>query len=235
MAQTKTPSAKKVIVNPDAGSNRMFMFAIIGILVLGLAGIAFVATQRDAVDFDGEQTAEVELDGDLLLPMPGSGVSADPAADAAIGQPLPTLTGTGFNDEQIVIEDDGRAKVIYFLAHWCPHCQAEVPRLVELIDSGAKPDDLDIYGVSTSVDASRGGAYPPAAWFDREGFDVPVIRDSPSNDAFNFFGGGGFPYAVYVDADNNIVARSSGELEPSTIQNIWEITAGVTDGEIGSE
>ncbi len=229
MAQTKSP-----VVNPDAGSNKMFTLAIVGILVLGLAGVAFVATQREGVDFDGDQTAPVELDGNILLPMSGSGVSADPAADAAIGQPLPTITGTGFDDSEIVIGDDGRAKVIYFLAHWCPHCQAEVPRLVELIDSGGQPEGLDVYGISTSVDATRGGAYPPAAWFDREGFDVPVIRDSPSNDAFNFFGGGGFPYAIYVDADNNIVARSSGELEPSVIQSIWELTAGETEGE-GSE
>ncbi len=232
MAQTKTPSAKNATINPDGGSNRMFTLAIIGILVLGLAGVAIVATQRDAVNFDGEQTADVELDGNILLPMSGSGVSADPNTDAAIGQPLPSVSGTDFDDTEVVITDDGRAKVIYFLAHWCPHCQAEVPRIVDLIDSGAQPEGLDIYGISTSVDASRGGAYPPAAWFDREGFDVPVIRDSADNDAFNFYGGGGFPYAIYVDADNNIVARSSGELEPSTIQAIWESTAG---GATGSE
>ena len=231
MAQTKTPKA----VNPDGGSNKMFTLAIIGILVLGLAGIAFVATSRDAVNFDGEQTAPIEVDGNVLLPMPGSGVSADPNTDAAIGQPLPSVVGTGFDDQEIVIEDDGRAKVIYFLAHWCPHCQAEVPRIVDLIDSGGQPEGLDIYGISTSVDASRGGAYPPAAWFDREGFDVPVLRDSPNSDAFQFFGGGGFPYAVYVDADNNIVARSSGELDPAAIQSIWELTAGVADAGDGSE
>ncbi len=229
MAQTKTPA-----VNPDAGSNKMFTLAIVGILVLGLAGIAYVATSREAVNFDGEQTAEVELDGNILLPMSGSGVSADPNTDATIGQPLPRLAGTGFDDEEIVIEDDGRAKVIYFLAHWCPHCQAEVPRVVQLIESGGQPDGLDVYGVSTSVDASRGGAYPPAAWFEREGFDVPVIRDNANNDAFNFFGGGGFPYAIYVDSDNNIVARSSGELDPTTIQSIWEIAAGEVDAGSGS-
>ena len=230
MAQTKTPSAKGKAVNPDGGSNKMFTLAIIGILVLGLAGIAWVATQREGVNFDGEQIAAVELDGNVLLPMPGSGISTDPAADAAIGQPMPTITGTGFDDTEIVISDDGRAKAIYFLAHWCPHCQAEVPRIVDLIDSGGQPEGLDIYGVSTSVDASRGGAYPPAAWFDREGFDVPVVRDNADNDAFNYFGGGGFPYAVYVDADNNIVARSSGELEPAAIQAIWETTAAASSG-----
>lgn len=233
MAQTKTPSAKKSAVNPDAGSNRMFILAIVAILVLGLALVAVVATSREAVNFDGDQTAAIELDGNVLLPMSGSGISADPSSDAAIGQPLPTVVGTGFDDEEIVIENDGRAKAIYFLAHWCPHCQAEVPRIVDLIETGAQPEGLDIYGISTSVDASRGGAYPPAAWFDREGFDAPVLRDSPDNDAFNFFGGGGFPYTVYVDADNNIVARSSGELEPSAIQAIWETTAAATDG--GSE
>ncbi len=220
MAQTKTP-----VANPEAGSNKIFTLAIAGILVLGLAGIAWVATSRDAVNFDGEQTAAVEVTGEVLPPMPGSGISTDPSADPAIGMTMPTITGTGFADEEIAIADDGRAKAVYFLAHWCPHCQAEVPRIVDLIEDGGQPADLDIYGVSTSVDASRGGAYPPAAWFDREGFDVPVIRDNESSEAFNLLGGGGFPYTIYVDANNTIVARSSGELDPAAIQSIWEITA----------
>lgn len=236
MADSKTATKKrdknaasKTVANPD-GSNRLFTLAILGILVLGLAGVAFVVTQREGTNFDGDQTADVELEGEPLVQMPTSGVTIDPASDPVIGSPLPVISGTGFNDEPITIEDDGRAKVVYFLAHWCPHCQAEVPRVVELIEDGKQPEDLDIYGISTSVDASRGGAYPPANWFDREGFDVPVIRDNDSSSALTYFGGGGFPYTVYVDADNNIVARSSGELDPATIENLWNLAVSAPTG-----
>jgi thiol-disulfide isomerase/thioredoxin len=225
MADTKT----RTVANPDAGSNKLFTLAIIGILVLGLGAIAWVVTAREAISVE-EQVAPVSIDGDVLPPMADSGLSADPSSDPTIGTQLPTVTGTNFAGTEVVIDDDGRAKAVYFLAHWCPHCQAELPRIVELVDDGKQPDNLDIYAISTSVDASRGGAYPPQTWFDREGFEGFVIRDSDSNSAFSHFGGGGFPYAVYVDADNNIVARSSGELPPETIETVWQIAAGANAG-----
>lgn len=232
MADSKTRTKKQdrspappPVANPDAGSNRLFMLAIIGILVLGLAGVAYAVTSREAVITDGPQVAPIEIEGDVLFPLSSSGISADASTDPAIGTPLPTVTGTDFDDNEIVIGDDGRAKAVYFLAHWCPHCQAELPRIVELIEAGSQPANLDVYAISTSVDASRGGAYPPAAWFNREDFTAPVIRDNESNDAFVHFGGGGFPYAVYVDVNNNIVARSSGELQPDAIAAVWQMAA----------
>ncbi|MDH3293241.1 MAG: TlpA family protein disulfide reductase [Acidimicrobiia bacterium] len=232
MADTKTSrkrdrsTASTTVANPDSGSNKMFTLVIIAILVLGLAGIAIVATSREGVDLDGDQTAPIEIEGEFLTQMTSSGISADPSTDPVIGVQMPTVTGTDFSDNEIVIGADGRAKAVYFLAHWCPHCQAELPRIVELIETGRQPADLDIYAISTSVDASRGGAYPPVRWFDQEGFTAPVIRDSADNEAFLHFGGGGYPYAIYVDADNNIVARSSGELQPQAIEAMWLTAAG---------
>ena len=46
-----------------------------------------------------------------------------------------------------------------FLAHWCPHCQAEVPRLVELAEQGAF-DGVDVTAVATGTNAD--GAQLPA-------------------------------------------------------------------------
>ena len=221
MVDTKTRN----VANPDAGSNRLFTLAIIGVLVLGLGAIACVVTAREAVTV-GDQVAPITIEGDVLPPMANSGLSANASSDPTIGTQMPTVTGTDFAGNEVVITDDGRAKAVYFLAHWCPHCQAELPRIVELVDDGKQPDNLDIYAISTSVDASRGGAYPPQTWFDREGYSGFVIRDSGSNSAFSHFGGGGFPYAVYVDANNNIVARSSGELQPEAIETVWQIAAG---------
>ena len=52
-----------------------------------------------------------------------------------------------------------------FLAHWCPHCQAEVPRIVTLAKAGAF-DGLDVASVATGT-SSQYPNYPPSAWLAR--------------------------------------------------------------------
>ena len=215
---------------PGDGSSKAFLLGILAILVIGLAAVAFVVTNREGVDLDGPQTAAVAVEGTPLESMPNPGVSIDPATDPAIGTEPPTVTGTNFDGSEISITDDGRAKAIYFLAHWCQHCQAEVPRVTELIDGGKQPADLDIYAVSTDIRPERGN-YPPVRWFDVEGFQPPVIRDSDTSEAYVNFGPSGFPYAVYVNADNEIVARSSGELDVASIEALWNVTAGLSSAE----
>jgi thiol-disulfide isomerase/thioredoxin len=207
-------------------SNRAFILVVVGLIVAGLLGVAFLATSRDSVsgDVNPEQTAEVEIEGSTLPLMPEGVQVSTSADDPAIGLPAPTLTGTDFADNEITIGADGRAKVIYFIAHWCGHCQQEVPRIQELIDEGSKPDDFDVYAVSTGVD-EQGGNYPPEVWFTREGFTPVTIRDNTTNTSLLSFGGAAYPYAVYLDSENNVVARTSGGLEKSIIASLWETTA----------
>jgi thiol-disulfide isomerase/thioredoxin len=210
---------------PADGSSKAFLLGILAILVIGLAAVAFVVTNRDGVDLDSPQTAAVQVEGTPLESMPNSGVSVDPASDPAIGAEPPAVTGTSFDGSDVSITNDGRAKAIYFLAHWCPHCQEELPRITQLIDEGKQPADLDVYAVSTDIRPERGN-YPPVRWFDLEGFQAPVLRDSDTSEAYANFGPSGFPYAVYVNADNQVVARSSGQLDAETIEALWAVTSG---------
>lgn len=209
--------------SPTSSSNKLFIAAIAAIAVLGLLAVAIVATARDGTT--AEQTAAVQLVGDRLTQLPDQARITDPSTDPEAGRQAPTLTATDFEGDEVVIGDDGRPKAIYFLAHWCPHCQEEVPVLQDLIDGGRVPDGLDIYAVSTAVDVSRGN-HPPEAWLEREGFSPPTVRDDASGSAFTAFGGTGFPYAVYLDADNQVVARSAGNLPPDAIVALWDLAAG---------
>lgn len=174
--------------------------------------------QLQSQDPEVSQTAEVTISGDLPR-MPRSGVMAD-SDDPANGEVAPTLTGTDFAGQDVVIEPDGRAKVIYFIAHWCPHCQEEVPKVQELIDAGALPAGVDVYAVSTTTDRTRGN-YPPSAWLGGVGFSPPVLRDDDNNRSLVAFGAGAFPFAVYLDADHRVVARSSGTLDTDTMRQLW--------------
>ena len=215
------------ISNPSEQGSKGFIIAIAAIVVLGLAATAFFVTNRGegaATAEAGEQVAAVEVQGESLTPMPGGVGVTDPTTEPSFGQVAPTLVGTDFDGNEVTIGPDGNPKVIYFLAHWCPHCQREVPQVQSLINSDRVPDGLEIYAVSTAVDRGRGN-FPVSSWLEDEGFTPITMRDSAASEALVAYGNGGFPYAVYLDGNHQVVARSSGELGSAGIEQIWQATA----------
>ena len=137
----------------------------------------------------------------------------DSSSDTAVGQVIPEVTSpTGS------IKLDGRPKVLIFLAHWCSHCQNEVPIVQAWLDQGGLPADVDLISVSTSIDPNRPN-YPPEAWLTREGWTPPVIVD-PGNVVANAFGLSAFPYFVFVNGDGTLQGRLTGELPIGDIETI---------------
>jgi cytochrome c biogenesis protein CcmG, thiol:disulfide interchange protein DsbE len=188
-------------------------------------GVPDASQTGGAVD-DGPQpeVSAVEVIGDSLAAMPQTGPVTDASTDPAVGTVAPAVTGTDFAGRSVTIEGDGTPKVVMFLAHWCPHCQRELPLVVDLIEEGKLPDGLEIYAVSTAV-AEGQPNYPPSAWFADENWTGLALRDSAAADALLAYGGGGFPFVVYLDGDNTVLARSAGELEADTIEQLWLATA----------
>lgn len=216
---------------PKDSSNRLFMLAIGAIIVLGLLAVAFLAANRDGLsEIAEQQTAEVEINGDPIAPMPAQLQVTDLSTDPAAGTVAPDLIGTDFLGDEVTIEADGRPKAVYFLAHWCPHCQEEVPVVQSLIDEGLVPAGLDVYAVSTAVDGTRGN-YPPQAWLERADFTPLVLRDDDAGSAFQAYGGSGFPYVVYLDGENRVIARSAGNLPADSIVSLWDTAAAASTAE----
>ncbi len=160
-----------------------------------------------------QEQAAVTVVGPALPAYPQvDSMVAPPAEDPAVGETPPTLEGQTFDGSPITIDPaDGRAKVVIFVAHWCPHCQAEVPLIQEWIDEGNQPDDVDLYTVSTAVRANQAN-YPPSDWLAKEGWTPPVLLDDPDQNAASAYGLPGFPYFVMVDADGEVTQRASGEV-----------------------
>jgi cytochrome c biogenesis protein CcmG/thiol:disulfide interchange protein DsbE len=129
----------------------------------------------------------------------------------------PAVSGEDFAGSPVSIGSDGRAKAIVFLAHWCPHCQAEVPVIQGWLDSGGAPADVDLYSVATSNDPSQPN-YPPDAWLQGEGWTVPVLVDDGEDTAGRAFGVSAFPFFVFVDDQGNVVSRATGELSIDQLQ-----------------
>ncbi len=214
------------VQNPnDKGGGSAALYAVLAIVAF--FGFAFLAASflggEDPVDInsDGFEAAPVTIGEGVLDQMPGSvSISTDPTVDGAIGQVAPPISGTNFSGETVEILNDGKPKAIYFVAHWCPFCQAEVPQLVEMISDGQVPEGLDIYMVSTSVDSGATN-YPPSAWLDQTNWPMPIIRDDSSSTALITYGAGGFPYGVFLNSANQVVARSAGVTEKDITLQLW--------------
>ena len=196
--------------------NRTFVIvAGVVVLIIAAALIAVLATggSDDSGDSSAsgdsgaeiEQTRPVEVTGEALAPF------EDPAADPAVGQASPVVTGQGFDGTAMTIGGAGdKPTLLVFLAHWCPHCNREVPEVIKLNDAGGIPADLDVIGISTAVASDRPN-YPPSEWIVDKGWPFPTMADSENSEALSAFGGTGFPFLVMVDSDGTVLARQSGE------------------------
>jgi thiol-disulfide isomerase/thioredoxin len=160
------------------------------------------------------ETAAVSVQGKPLPRLTGTGTGTD----SAIGATIPKLTGEGFDGGPVTIAPTGKPQVVMFVAHWCPHCQAEVPRVVTLANDKAF-NGIDVSTVATATNQAYPN-YPPSAWLQREHWPFPVMVDSPQLTAGVAYGLPAYPYFVFVDAHGKVVGRADGEIDPGDLQKI---------------
>jgi len=211
----KPSSSAKVAAARGGGGTPTWIFVVIGVVLLGGIALAVAFTQ-DAGDDNKVITAAGEEVEALVFGEPtvlGEALPRSPDAgpDPALGLDAPGLAGQAFNGERLVIPEGDGARIVMFLAHWCPHCQAEVPRIVDWLEASGLPEGVDLYAVATGTDETAPN-YPPAAWLAREGWPVATLVDDPDGTAASAFGLSGFPYFVAVGPDGTVVQRTSGQL-----------------------
>ncbi len=143
----------------------------------------------------------------------------DSVDDPAIGMAAPEVIGADFDGTPVSITNDGRAKVVLFLAHWCPHCRNEVPWVSEWLTATGPPDGVDFYGVATAIDRNQDN-WPPSAWLEREGFSAPVLVDDRINSIADAYGLPAYPYWVFVGSDGTITARIAGGITAAVLDDI---------------
>ena len=146
--------------------------------------------------------------------------------DPAVGRTPPVVVGTDLLTGDVVrITTQGRPIVIAFYAHWCPHCQAEVADLTEWLESNELPADVDFYAVSVLEDPTRGN-HPPEKWLRDEGWQHPVVADTPALSIVDAFGLQSVPYLVAIDAENEVVVRYAGSVGPADLAAFFESLLG---------
>lgn len=199
------------------GSRNVIVLVVAAVVVavvvaFGVGGFGSSGgSNDDTVDGSGDgvgpgEAQPVTVIGEALEPRPESG------GDPELGAVGPTLEGSSFDGTPVTIEPgkDGKPIMIAFLAHWCSHCNYQLPQLTEWIDSGRVPDDLVIYAVATSLNKD-GDNYPPSGWFADNEWPYQVLADSTDFDAGRAYGLDGLPFMVVLDGDGKVAVRFSGE------------------------
>ena len=174
--------------------------------------VAVLGAPAGASGLSDERSPRIRIKGAVLKTSDKIGSSDDPA----IGKTAPTLVGLSLAGKKISVGNDGKPRVVLFLSHSCPHCQAEVPRIVALAKQG-KLDGVEIDTIATNTSKSLQN-WPPSKWLKREHWPfAPVLADDAKLRAFFDYGGQAFPYFVFVDANGKVAARAAGELDPAAI------------------
>ena len=211
--------------------NRTLIIVVAAIvLIAGLAGIAVLLSGDDdsnessvpapvSTDADGQPVAAPDLENNR--PVEVSGTPLPPydreVDDPAIGTPAPVISGQSFDGTPVTIGGaTGKPTMLVFLAHWCPHCNNEIPELIALDEAGGIPDGVDVIGISTGVQSGQEN-YPPSEWIVAKEWPWPVLADDEESTAFLADGGSGFPYTVLLDAEGNVLGRVAGSRPASEI------------------
>ncbi len=181
-------------------------------VIFGFVAVVLVTLVVLTFDSEGSsnETGSPEITGEALPLLP------EGSADPAVGMLAPEVAGTDFDGSAVSMTNDGQAKVILFVAHWCSHCQREVPIVQDWLDGTTLPENVDFYTISTSVSSTREN-YPPSAWLEREGWTAQVILDDAASSVGNAFGLTAFPYWVFASADGTVLARITGGVAPNDL------------------
>jgi cytochrome c biogenesis protein CcmG, thiol:disulfide interchange protein DsbE len=194
------PTSKR---RPSAGRGWRVMWVVC--IVVAVAALATLLATGGGSKAEANQTRPVRVTGTPLPTFSGSG------ADSAVGMTIPTVSGQSFDGTPVEVKPDGRAHVVLFMAHWCPHCNREIDPLSNELRSRPLPSSVEMTAVSTAVTPSA-AHYPPEKWLKDYHWPTPVMADSGDRTAAKAFGLGAYPYFVFVDAQGRIVSRYAGEM-----------------------
>lgn len=201
---------------PPAKKPFPIFWVAVGVLAAVVVTIAVVSASGDDKKSSGSggtgsgasshEYGKVVVTGAALAKFPDRG------SDPAVGTTIPTVKGENFAGKPVTIAPNGNPQMIVFLAHWCPHCNREAPRLASYLkQNGGLPAGVDLTIVpSGSQDTAPN--WPPSQWVkDMKIGDLTTLVDDKAQTTAAAFGLTSYPYIVMIDKDGQVVERRAGE------------------------
>lgn len=218
---TKTASNKN-----QQPKSRSTIYWIIG----GVVGLALIVLL--AISIAGEGTVDEAIAfGEVTVEGEGLPFLQTGANDPAIGLTAPTVTGETVDGGELTIGPGDNAKIVVLLAHWCPHCQREVPLIQDWVESGGLPEGVDLYGATVLTNRVRDGdTWPPQEWLAEEGWTSPTLMDDQGGSIATAYGMTGTPTYLVLGPDNENLGRLSGEIGVEGLNALAGLAAGSLEG-----
>jgi thiol-disulfide isomerase/thioredoxin len=149
---------------------------------------------------------------------PGSvHVSGAPRSELlAEGMPVPDFSAPGLVGGVVDRSDyEGSPVVLAIWASWCPHCQAELPRLASVMESYPT---VKLLSITTYVGERSGPS--PAQFMKDAGLTFQVALDDANHTLANAFGVQAFPTVYFVNSDGTIMRALDGEVDDATLRTL---------------
>ncbi len=213
---TRTKKTAKATQNKSSQKKPFPVLIVVFSAIAALLIAAIVLSGEESIGSAGEY-GDVAISGDSLPEWEGNASVVE--AEPAFGLVAPEISGQDFDGSSVSISHDGTPKAIVFLAHWCGHCQAEVPRVQSWLDSTGGVPGVEVMSVTTSASSGQPN-WPPSSWLNRENWTSPNVRDDSDSSALRAYGGTSFPYWVFLNGDGTVARRVAGETDIQTLQTI---------------
>ena len=200
------------------------IIAAVAVIALGITAVLLTrssdsSSQKVSVGASTIEMGRIAVEGTALAAMPDGG-----AIDPAIGAVAPIIRGQGFDGTACEIVPGSGPMLVMFVAHWCPHCQREVPLVAKWLKNA------DLAGVTVKAIATGTNPdlpnYPPSAWLAGEQWTVPTLADDATTTAATAYGLTSFPYFVALDAAGHVVRRASGEITEGQFNELATLAKG---------
>ena len=159
------------------------------------------------------ETGDVTVTSGSALP------DYDSANDTGVGQTLGEFTALTNTGQTVSIENGTTGRVFAMVAHWCPHCQNELPELVDWLNTTTLPSDVEFQLISVGVDDTRGN-FPASDWLKDEQYPGTVLVDDTSSTLQDLFGLTAYPFWVAVDSSGTVTQRLSGPLTTAQLDQL---------------
>ena len=138
--------------------------------------------------------------------------------DPAVGCAAPIIDGQDFNGKPVRIGGSAVSQaptVVIAAAHWCPHCNNELPKLQAQFKGGSA--GMRYVVVSTGVNSGSAN-YPPGPWLTKDmGWTGGIMADDAQSTAGKALGVSSFPMFILIDTQGEVVERFSGETAPGVV------------------
>jgi thiol-disulfide isomerase/thioredoxin len=200
-------SAKPTSRDGAAGSSSTWI-AIVAVFAVVVLAAMFFSGGGDGDDGgfapSAPGTVSIEREGGPML---------------AAGEDVPDFDAPALEGGGTIAWSDveGTPTVLSIWAPWCPHCQAELPRLSAGVD--ARPE-LQLVTITTAYGAQPGPT-PPEYMAD-EALSFPVAVDDDAQTLLQGFGVESFPTTYYVASDGTVVTATTGEVPADQLDAILD-------------